>query len=1758
MLTIPGYTLRGAFRSTSTNRLFHAVSDADGTSLVLKTPLTSGPDPQALERYRREFDILQRLRDVRGVSRALGCEVLQERPVLLFEAVEGEPLSTLVGRPFEVLRALELALSLVSTLAEVHRHGVIHKDIKPANIVVTSSGDARLVDFGAATFQLVEHVEAAPATLIEGTLAYMSPEQTGRMNRAVDHRSDFYSLGVTLYEVLTGSRPFQARDALEWFHAHMAQAPQPPRERVPDLPPVLSAIVLKLMAKVAEERYQSAEGLAADLARCRDSLLRGVHEDFPLGEHDHPTHFQLPQRLYGRGSEAAALLQGFERVAQSGRPELFLVRGYSGIGKSAVVHELHRPVVRQRGFFLSGKFDQLQRDIPYITLAQAIRGLTQQLLASTDEELARWSARLNEAWEGQGQVLVDVVPQLELVAGKQPSVGELPPAEARHRFQLVLRKFLGVFATPEHPLVLFLDDLQWADLASLQLLHQLLTHPETPPVLLIGAYRDNEVDASHLVAQTVDGLRAAGARMTELHLEPLTLEEVRRFVADALPGAGDEVLESLPVLALEKTGGNPFFLQQFLLTLHQDGLLVRLPKGPWRWDAAASRARGYSDNVVDFMAGKLRQLPLGTQHLLRLAACVGNAFSLELLRLISHMEESSEVSRGLAPALQEGMLMRTGPGEQFRFLHDRIQQAAQALIPEPQRKAVHLRIGRLLLERLPPETVQDQLFDIVSHLNAGMELIDDPTERLRLARLNAKAGRNAKATTAFRSAAAYLATAYRLIPGDPWEADPALAFRIQLDRATCEFMSGKAAEARHLVEELLPRARTRTDTAAVYRLKSSIHVAASEISAALVCLVECLTQMGYPMSATPSWDEVLAANEEVWALLGERSIESLIELPRMTDPDIEAAMSVLGAMFAPAYFTNTKLLIVNLCRMVCLSIRHGLNGSAAQGYGWYGLVLGSIFKRYQEGHAFGQLAGAIVERHELSTFRGKMFYIQGTLSDWTEPLGNSLELMRRGFHHALQASDLLIASYCCNHIVAVRRMLGHHLEEVDQESVIRLAFVRKASFPDVQSVVHHVQRFVRQLRGVSTFGSLTGEDFDEATFEAGLTPARMSTMRCWYWSFKMQARFLAGAWAEALEAGNRAAELAWASFCQIQLLDFHLFHALSLAACHAKMTPEQRSSAKQTLQQHHQQLAEWAAHQPSTFRGPERMVFAEMARLEDREGEALRAYEEAHESARAHGFIQHVALACELAARFWYERKLKTLGDSYARQARDAWAGWGAHGKVQHLEAQWPHLAASPMASERAEETNSTKIDALTLVKAQQAVSGEIVLERLAATVLRAAIENAGAQRGALLLPHGDKLSVVSVVGPSPEDTTGADESRLPWSLIAYTRRTREHVLIGDVSQPHPFSADPWLERGGARSVLCLPLLRQEAFRGVLYLENGLATNAFTPSRLALLGHLASQAAISIENARLYAEVQRAEAALRAANDELEKRVEERTHELKQAQARLVGAARAVGMAEVAANVLHNVGNVLTSAVVNLQSMTETVNVSRMGRLKQISTLLEEHQGDLADFLTRDPRGLQLPAYFSALGDELLREQRRLQDSMGAMSKHLDHIRVIVQVQQSYSHGTLLTEECELSQLVDDALSIQLPSLQHHGVSVTQELVRLPRVRLDKHKVLQILVNLISNAKNAMDGLPEGRRHLRVRLWAQDDRACIQVVDTGMGFTPEIRERLFAQGFTTREGGHGLGLHSSALAAKLLGGRLTLESEGPGLGATATLELPLG
>ncbi|WP_224248504.1 trifunctional serine/threonine-protein kinase/ATP-binding protein/sensor histidine kinase [Hyalangium gracile] len=1763
MFDIPGFRLLSTVRETGGNILFHALREADGLSCILKTPVEVSPGAPERERYRREFGILQRLRDARRVTRAHACEQIQERPVLLLEKVEGQSLSESVGQPLPIPQFLALASALASALAEIHQRGVIHKDLKPSNIIIEPSGEPRLIDFGAATLQQIEHLEAAPANQIEGTLPYMSPEQTGRMNRVVDYRTDFYSLGVTLYELLTGMRPFRGRDALEWFHAHMTQRPKPPEQLVSGIPPAVSAIVLKLLAKVAEERYQSAEGLRADLEQCREGLLRGALEGFQPGAHDTPNRFQLPQRLYGREADITALLEGFERVVHVQKPELILISGYSGIGKSSVVQELLKPVVQRRGLFLSGKFDQFQRDVPYATLAQAIRELVRHLLASTDEELAAWRQRLLRAFEGEGRILVDLVPQLELVVGALPAGPELPPPEAQNRFNRVFRRFLSVFATAQHPLVVFLDDLQWADPASLVLVHHLLTQPEPPPVLWIGAYRDNEVSPSHALVPALEGMRKAGARLTELRLEPLSLEQVQQLVGDALPGASREVIVPLSALSHEKTGGNPFFLIQWLVTLYQEGLLARTPEAGWRWDAERVRARGYSDNVVDFLAGRLRQLPSATQRTLRLAACVGSRFPLSMVGTLSEMGGVEEVERTLEPALLEGVLMRGGP-EELRFLHDRLQQAAQALGSEEESQRTHLHIGRLLLRQLSSEQAREKIFDVVSQLNAGAKLIEEPAERHQVARLNAEAGAKAMASVAYRPAISYFTAALALVPGDPWETDPELAFKVQLERGRCELMSGNAPESRRLMDELRKRARSHADLAAASFVMSEAFIAMGQAVECVTCLLECLAVLGHPMSAHPSWEEAVAAHREMKALLGTRSIASLVELPPMTDPDVKVVMGVLQAMYSAAYFTDKNLLLIVLSRLCSLSIQYGFAPPSVIGFSWMGVMSGSLFKQYREGEAWGVLARELLDRYDLAALRGRVLFSLLYIFAWTRPLPAVQEMALSALHHSLQVGDFLSAPYICSTVVSNHLLMGHNLDDLHQESMMRAELLRKAGVTDPQALFLISLRYIQQLRGrTRSFDTLDGDSFDEKAFEASLTAARMSVMLGSYWLTKLKSRFMCGAYAQAREAAQRVKELLEALTGNIQILDYHLYRALTLAACFERVPAEEQGRLLEDIQRHQQQLAEWAALCPETFRGPERLVSAELARLTGRLDEATGAYEEAYQAAREGGFTQNVGLAAELAANFWRMRNAPVIAINYAREAREAYLKWGAWGKVQHLEAQWQRMGPARSAGEASStNTESTRIDALTVVKAQQAISGEIVLERLVTTLMQVAIENAGAQRGALLLQQAGTLSVAATSGAETGGPSGPEgegtRGELPWTLLAYVRRTHEHVLIGDASKPHPFSADPWFQRVQARSVLCLPLLRKESFYGALFLENDLATNAFTPARLALLSQLAAQAAISIENARLYGEVQRAETALRRANDELEQRVAARTRQLEEAQARLVDTAREVGMAEVASNVLHNVGNVLTSAVINLEMMRKLVDSSRVGRLGQVTAMLREHRARLVDFLTQDPRGSHLPDYLEALSEELLREQQSLRGDLQTMSQHVEHIRSIVQVQQAYASAALLREQCDLSVLIGDALRIQEAALERHGVTITQELSKVPMVLVDRHKVLQILINLLSNAKNALGAMPEGQRNVRVRLGAEGGMARIQVVDNGTGFAPEVRPQLFRHGFTTRKDGHGFGLHASALAAQMLGGRLTLESEGPGRGATATLEIPLG
>jgi predicted ATPase len=794
-------------------------------------------------------------------------------------------------------------------------------------VFVEDAGDVWLTGFGIASQLPRESQAPAPPEIIADTLAYMAPEQTGRMNRSVDARSDLYSLGVTLYQMLTGALPFAAGDPLEWVHCHIARQPIPPRDRAA-VPEPLSAIALKLLAKNAEDRYQTAAGLEADLRRCLAECQSDGHIDpFPLGLHDASERLLIPEKLYGRDSEIEALLAAFDRVVAQGTPELVLVSGYSGVGKSSVVNELHKALATPRGLFASGKFDQYKRDIPYATLAQAFQALVRQILVKSEAEVSCWRGSLQETLGPNGQLITNLIPELKFVIGEQPPVPELPPQEARNRFQLVFRRFLGAFAKPDHPLVLFLDDLQWLDAATLELLQHLITDPNVRYLMLVGAYRDNEVSSSHPLTRTLAAIREAGARMQEVVLAPLGHDEVCQLIADALRREWDSA-QPLAELVHAKTGGNPFFAIQFLTVLAEEGLLGFDPDtSAWIWDLARIRAEGYTDNVVDLMVGKLKRLSGATQTALQQLACLGNVVEIATLSLVFRESEES-IHMSLLEAARTGLILRLEGS--YAFLHDRIQEAANALIPEGERARVHLRIGRVLLASMTADRLAEHLFDVANQLNRGAALLIDRAEKAQAATIDLRAGRKAKASAAYASARAYFAAGMALLDEQAWNHQHELKFSLSLECAQCELLCGNFDKAEQLIEELLRRGASKVDCAAVYHLKVVFHVIKSENQQAVASGLTCLRLFGIDLAAHPTWEQVQSEYQTVWQTLNGRPVESLIDLPLITDPELHAAMQVLSELATGAYNIDSHLCCLQICRMVKLSMQHGVSGAAAR------------------------------------------------------------------------------------------------------------------------------------------------------------------------------------------------------------------------------------------------------------------------------------------------------------------------------------------------------------------------------------------------------------------------------------------------------------------------------------------------------------------------------------------------------------------------------------------------------------------------------------------------------------------------------------------------------------------------------------------------------------------------------------------------------------------------------------------------------------
>ncbi len=1466
---IPGYDVLGTVSGLRRFRLYKGRA-ADGTPVLLKVPPALPARPHDIETLDRETALL---RAVSGPGVARVRELLRMVPVpcLVLEDGALTPVAARLpdGRP-PLAWTLSVASRLCTILDHLHEREVIVAGLSPAGVLADNSGSrVEIADLASA---IRSSPEGTLATTAE-TSPYIAPEQTGRINRVTDHRSDLYALGVMVYELLVGRPPFRSDDPLELIHAHIVRTPPAPSSVDPSIPDQVSRVVLKLLAKDAEDRYQSAVGVGHDLDRC----LRAVEtntpiEPFPLAAHDATGRFTVPQRLYGRDREVAALTRAFDETSQ-GPSALLLVSGYSGVGKTSLISELYKPIVRQRGYFTTGKFDQVVRNIPYGALAHAFRALIWQLFTESEARLDEWRAQMSAALGVNGGVIAEVIPEIELIVGRQPPPAPLDPTDAQNRFRYAFQSFVGCIATREHPLVLFLDDLQWVDPATLELLHAILTSADIAHLLVIGAYRENEVDAAHRLRFAVERLEADGARVRRLTVEPLGPPDLLAFVADTLRRPSGEV-EPLAALIQQKTDGNPFFVIQFLKTLVHDGL-IRFSRERSAWDFRIEdiERAGITDNVVDLMTRKVQQLSPRGQRAVTLAACIGNQFGWDTLLTVSRLPPD-EAAAGLAEGLDAGLLHRSSVGYDkgsnsaarvtYAFVHDRVQQVAYGLIPPDQRARVHLEVGRLLLAGCGDSVPDDRLFEVVTHLNTGSRLIVAEAERLLVARLNLAAGRKAKMSMAYGAAAGHLEHGLELIAADHWTTQYDLVFALHLETAECQYLAGQFDAAEETFRVLLASAASALDRAQVHALRITLYENLSRWADALASGREALTlfDISFPEDVAAQDAALDREIDEIQRRRGGNEIAALADRPASDDAAHRMLLRILTILWAPAYISgNHTLARLISATMVRLSLEKGNTEDSAYGYVTHAITVGPVRHDYRAAFEWGQLALTVEGRYRDPRRRAKIYQqFQAHVNLWRQPFATCIPYAREACRSGLETGDFTYAGYGAASEAWVALATCNDLERFVQEYTPTLHLLGTLRMADFRAAHRVLLNWARALQG-RTAGrfTLSDTDLDEEAYLRKYE-AHSPFFSLFVYAARLHLAMIFGDPVLARESWARADATAPGGTIWPPLIA--AWGSLALAE-----STEPGSDDWDRITGAAHSLRVLAENCPENFRSLSLLVDAVIARRLGSE-DALRLAMEAVEYARLTESLQHEAIASELHARLSLAAGDSRQASEWLRAAHRAYAAWGAEAKLRDFEQREPSLLHDPAPQEtsaphgdRASAAEGTPLDMVTVLKLARAIAVEIRLDDLLRTLMTIAMENAGAKRSVFIAAHDNVLTVEAEAVADPEQVhlrhaePLEGSTRVPSSVVQYVRRTGQDVVLANAAGDERFGGDPYVRRGVIRSMLCVPVSHQGRLGGILYLEHELG-GAFTAERIEMMRILAAQAAISLENSRLYEAMQ--------------------------------------------------------------------------------------------------------------------------------------------------------------------------------------------------------------------------------------------------------------------------------------------------------------
>jgi predicted ATPase/class 3 adenylate cyclase len=1495
---IPGYEIGEVIHRSDSTAIYRAKRLGDGLPVIIKALAGEYPSVQHLAELRHEFQILRRLQHIESVIRVYALESYGNGNVAIVLEPFGQSLAQIIAserrRGLPLKRVLSVAIAIADALGRIHELDIVHKSVEPQNVLIDQDLDTiRLIDFKIASNLSIERHNVASSRQLEGALPYMSPEQTGRMNRDLDYRTDYYSLGVTLFELLTGELPFRADSILSWVHKHISKFPPSPSEFEPSIPEGVAAIVLKLMAKNAEDRYQSSFGLIEDLRRCERELTQtGSVAAFALGHRDFAHKFHIPQRLYCRDLERSALLARFEWVA-AGSNELCMVSGHSGVGKSALVNEISSMLARSSGgYLLQGKFDQFQRGKPYSAVAAAFGSLIPQLLVESEERKQALRNELLAAVAPNAQLLIDLVPELELIIGSQTAVPELPPTEAQNRFQIAFLNFVRVVSDPQ-PLVVFLDDLQFSDAPSLNLMRWLATAREIKHLLVIGAYRSNEVDVGHPLRLALNEIQQTRS-IHYLPLAPLDLESVGQLVADTLH-VDLASCETLSALLHDRSEGNPLFLIEILKTLEQSRAIAFAPDlGRWRWDMDAIWSTGLSDNVVDFLVAKLRTLPLATQKVLQLAACIGNSFDLRTLSIISEQSMDS-AGEDLLPALQRSVIApmsadyrfvgTAGSGESsgaadveafnpiYRFQHDRVQQAAYALIDANRKQEVHLSIGRLIQSHSGLQEREGRLIEIVGHLNNGRRLIENPDDRRDLARLNLAAGMQTQRSGAYEVALGHLRIGQDLLPPNAWESDYDLAIALATGYQQCAYLTTRYSEAESWIHELLARARTNLEKAEILSMRTRQYSTTGKMAESIQAAITGLSLLGMRVTANPNSAAIGREIAGVRRNLADRRIADLIDAPPMTDRTQILQVRLLMEIFAPAFLSASGNLFPFLVlKSVNISLCNGNCPESAFAYAAYGMLLCGSLDDPALGYEFGRLAVTMNDRFDDIALKSRIIYLFAMfIMHWSEHWSSMTPWFRRGIEAGYQSGDLLYLAYSAQDCVIWDPKLD--LEAAALEHANLLSIVRDCAYQDSFDSGTLFLQMQRNFLGLTdSLYTMNDGVFDEQHCVDQMRLRGFMTGVSNYHIYKTEIFFFYGAYAEAL-AHARAQDQLMASVMSLpQLARFTVISFLTMAACLPGMDSTEQGQTRKRMREGLRRMSRWAEHCPLNFLHLGLLMQAEMARVGGRVEPALQLYDKSIDSARRHEFRRDEAMANELAARHLVAVTRRKSAEGYVRAAHSLYERWGARRKVAHLENEFPYLqraqtraSGGRTATEWPPATkvvvDSASLDMASIIKASQAISSEIVLDQLWTITMRIMLENAGGQRGCFVVRKDDQLVIEGLCEAGEENTsiarsvpfTGAEGANaLPISIVYKVLHTNSPIVLHDAARAGEFAKDTYLQARAPRSVLCTPLAHHGKVEGAIYIENSLAAAAFTEDRIEVINLLAAQMAISIENAALY------------------------------------------------------------------------------------------------------------------------------------------------------------------------------------------------------------------------------------------------------------------------------------------------------------------